>query len=89
MPSIPRSFIALLSKRLRGLLSHPERSRIGEESAVKQLLLRNPHPPGKTVISTEAAHSIIVSSAAEKSASLPPPFANPHRALVLVSSFAF
>src|SRR5438067_10655710 len=33
-----------------------------------------------TVISTEAAHGIIVSSAAEKSASLPPPFANPHRA---------
>jgi hypothetical protein len=31
----------------------------------------------KIVISTEAAHSLIVSSAAEKSASLPEPFLNP------------
>jgi hypothetical protein len=31
----------------------------------------------RTVISTEAAHSLIVSSAAEKSASLPEPFLNP------------
>jgi hypothetical protein len=37
----------------------------------------------KTVISTEAAHGIIVTSAAEKSASLPPPFANPHRAVAV------
>jgi hypothetical protein len=34
------------------------------------------HPNQKTVISTEAAHAF-VSSAAEKSASLPPPFTNP------------
>jgi hypothetical protein len=33
--------------------------------------------PPVTVISTEAAHGIIVSSAAEKSAFLPPAFAQP------------
>jgi hypothetical protein len=43
----------------------------------------------RNVISTEAAHSIIVSSAAEKSASLPPPFATPHRAFVLVFTVGF
>jgi hypothetical protein len=40
--------------------------------------------PQETVISTEAPHGIIVSSTAQKSASLPPPFANPHRALASV-----
>jgi hypothetical protein len=35
------------------------------------------HSNPKTVISTEAAHSLIVSSAAEKSASLPQPFLSP------------
>jgi hypothetical protein len=45
---------------------------------------RNAHQ--ETVISTEAAHGIFVSSAAEKSASRPPPSANPHRAFVLVFS---
>jgi hypothetical protein len=43
------------------------------------------HPSQKTVISTEAAHAF-VSSAAEKSASLPPPFANPHTAYLPVPS---
>jgi hypothetical protein len=42
----------------------------------------------QTVISTEAAHGIIVSTAAEKSASQPPPFANQRRALVLPSPVA-
>jgi hypothetical protein len=42
--------------------------------------INQPCSTNKTVISTEAAHGIIVSSAVEKSASLPPPFANPHRA---------
>jgi hypothetical protein len=37
------------------------------------------HLTQKTVISTEAVHSFTVSSAAEKSASLPIPF-QPHRA---------
>ncbi len=40
------------------------------------------------VISTEAAHGIIVSSAVEKSAFLPPAFANPHRALVFAPALA-
>jgi hypothetical protein len=39
--------------------------------------------PTRTVISTEAAHSRIVSSAAEKSASLPEPFPNPKPLLPL------
>jgi hypothetical protein len=46
------------------------------------LLRAKKRPPQETVISTETAHGIIVSSAAEKSASLPPPF-NPHYAPVL------
>jgi hypothetical protein len=38
------------------------------------------HPNRRIVISTEAAHAF-VSSAVKKSASLPPPFANPRRCL--------
>ena len=40
------------------------------------------------VISTEAPHGIIVSSAAEKSAFLPQLFANPHRELVFAAVLA-
>src|SRR6266576_4603961 len=43
--------------------------------------INQPCSTNKTVISTEAAHGIIVSSAVEKSASPPPPFPNPHRYL--------
>src|SRR6266487_560220 len=45
-------------------------------------------PPTRNVISTEAAHGLIVSSAAEKSASLPQPFTIRHRALAVVLAFA-
>jgi hypothetical protein len=45
--------------------------------------------PQKPVISTEAAHGIFVSSAAEKSASLPPPFAIQQSALVFSVLFFF
>src|SRR5260370_25290675 len=44
--------------------------------------------PRETVISPEAAHGVIVSSAVEKSAFLPPAFANPHRALVFAPALA-
>jgi hypothetical protein len=47
------------------------------------LLLRTSAIPQKTAISTEAAHSILVSKAVEKFASLPPPFPNADNALRL------
>jgi hypothetical protein len=45
------------------------------------------HSNQKTVISTEAAHGLIVSSAVEKSASLPPRFANPYSAVAVAFAF--
>jgi len=57
---------------------------MGTPLAVARFLLApKKRTPQETVILTEAAHGIIVSSAAEKSASLPPPFANSQSALVV------